>query len=189
MSDVNVNETESSRKRVSKRDFLDADGNIADRMEEATGARYTLLDLQNGNREFDMQFGEAGQPATMFAIFGFHTKIGNVANTVLNDKNDPGSPADAAAEVEAFMQLAESGKWAERTGTVGARVDRDALTAAICEFAAGKGQEKDPVAVRQALDDNPALIAQFRKIPEVLAAYTKRVGAGGVNAESLLGKI
>jgi hypothetical protein len=188
MSDVNGTETESSRKRVSKRDFLDADGNVCERMEEASGARYTLLD-PNGNHEFEMLFGEPGRAETMFAIFGFHTKIGNVANTVLNDKNDPGSPSDAAEEVRAFMQLAEAGKWAERTGTVGARVDRDALTAAIVEFAAGKGQTKDPVAVRQALDDNPALIAQFRKVPEILAAYTKRVGAGGVNADTLLGKI
>ena len=84
----------NGRNKVSDRTFIDAQGNEVDRMEEATGARYTLTGI---GKSFDVQMGEAGQLPTMFAIFGFWTKVGNVANTTLNDKDDPGTPEDAAS--------------------------------------------------------------------------------------------
>ena len=100
----------NGRNKVSDRTFIDAQGNEVDRMEEATGARYTLVGL---GKSFDVQLGEAGQLPTMFAIFGFWTKIGNVANTTLNDKDDPGTPEDAAADIQEFLDGVAAGTWRE----------------------------------------------------------------------------
>ena len=123
----------SSRKQVSKRNFLQADGTEAEKMEDAKGGRYTLLDPA-GNHDVDYQFGANPESDRMFAIFGFHTKIGNVANTVLNDKDEPGSPAEAAQAIRDFLSQVQAGTWAERAaGGVGARIDKDALAGAIVE--------------------------------------------------------
>ena len=119
-----------ARQKVSTRDFIDADGNVVDRMEQATGARYTLE--QNG-KAFDAQFGTAGSPETMFAIFGFHTKVGNVANTVLNDKDAPGTADDAAVEIEAFLESTGKGVWREpsESGPRGPKYDNAILAEAF----------------------------------------------------------
>lgn len=192
MSDVNTttpSASDSKRKTVSKRDQIDANGNPVSKIEEATGARYTLLGLKGGNRDFDIQLGEAGKATTMFAIFGAWTKIGNVVNSVLNDKDDPGTPDEAAGEVEAFLALAEQGKWAERSATVGAKVDKALLAAIIAEWAAGQGKQVVAGEVEQKLIDAPALIAQYRKVPFIRDAYIERSGQGAVNEAALLDKL
>ncbi len=179
-------ETKSSRKQVSKRSFITQSGSEAERIEEATGARYTLLNPA-GNLDYDMQFGDAGKASTMFAVFGFHTKIGNVANTVLNDKDEPGTPADAGESIKEFMALAQAGKWAERAaGVAGSRIDKDALAAAVCEVAAAKGQTKDISIVREKLEDDPVLVRKLRANPEIRAAYDKRVGKAPATTEDAL---
>lgn len=168
-------ESASSRKKVSTRDFLNTSGEVVERIEEATGARYTLLG--DGGKPFDKQFGQAGTPGVMFAIFGFHTKVGNVANTVLNDKEEPGTPADAAAAIDEFIKLADEGKWAERAaGGVGARIDKDALAAAVVAVAQKNGQQKDLVQVREKLEDNPGLVRTLRQNADIAAEYNSRVG-------------
>lgn len=181
-------ESTSKRKQVSKRSFLLANGSEADRIEEATGARYTLL-APSGNKDYDQQFGDAGKFATMCAIFGFHTKVGNVANTVLNDKDEPGTPDEAGKAIEEFIATAQAGTWAERSeGGVGARIDKNALAGAIVEVATAAGKTADLATVLQWLEegrpaqgDKPALSAQqytrmTRQVPDVAAAYAARVG-------------
>jgi len=166
-----------TRKQVSKRAYLTVNGGEADRIEEAAGARYTLLGTSEGETHFDQQFGDAGKFETMCAIFGFHTKIGNVANTVLNDKNEPGTPDDAADAIREFIDGAKGGTWAERTGGVGAKIDLDALAAAIVECAQAKGRtDLDPQTVREQLEDDKARVRKVRQVPEIAAAYNKRVG-------------
>ncbi len=165
----------SSRKKVSTRDFIDASGQPVDKIEEASGARYTLLG--QGGKAFDKQFGKAGTEGVMFAIFGFHTKVGNVANTVLNDKDEPGTPADAAAAIDEFIAGVAGGKWAERAaGGVGARIDKDALAAAVVAVAAANGQQKDLVQVREKLEDNSGLVRTLRQNTDIAAEYNARVG-------------
>lgn len=182
-------ESISKRKQVSKRAFLMTDGSEAERIEEAAGGRYTLLGTTGGEKHFDVQLGNPGQFATMCAIFGFHTKVGNVANTVLNDKDEPGTPDDAATAIAEFIQSAQAGTWAERaTGGVGAKIDKQALAGAIVEVAATRGKTVELGTVlqwleegRPAMGDRPAMTAQAytrasRQVPEVAAAYANRVG-------------
>lgn len=187
-------EPESKRKQVSKRLYIDAAGAEVDHIEEATGARYVLLN-PNGNVNFDEQLGDAGKLATMCAIMGFVTKVGNVANTVLNDKDEPGTFDDASAAIQAFIDSAKASPpvWAERsTGVPGAKVDRDALAGAICEVgqAAGKIAAADVDAmyakVREKLESDPAYLRGVRQIPDVARAYATRVGKPGKTIEDFL---
>lgn len=123
----------ATRKRVSERTFIDASGNEVDRMEQATGARYSLVHSTGQDadgepiytplKQFDVQLGPAAAEATMYGVFGFWTKIGNVANTVLNDKDAPGSIEDAAAEIDDFMASVAGGVWRE-AGEAGARAPK-----------------------------------------------------------------
>ena len=179
--------TESAkRKSVSKRLFINAAGDEVDKIEEATGGRYVLL-VPEGNRAFDQQFGEAGKLGTMCAIFGFHTKAGNVANTVLNDKDDPGTPADAATELEAWIKQADGGVWAERAaGGVGARIDKDALAGAIVAVAEAAGKQADYQKIRDRLESDPQYVRAARQVPAVATEYATRVGRATKTVDDLL---
>lgn len=189
--------TESAkRKTVSKRDFIDAAGAVVDKIEEAAGSRYVLLDPATpGGHVFDVQCGTPGLLLTMAAIFGLQTKIGNVANTVLNDKDEPGTPADAAAAITEWLnQPHDSFTWAERAGGVGgARVDKQALAGAIVAvaeatpskswtalIAAGKTLDEArgelfAIAAKR-LEEEAGYMRSVRGIPAVAAEYTARVG-------------
>jgi len=129
------------KQKVSDRTFIDAAGAEVDRMEEATGARYTLAQI---GKSFDVQLGKPGELATMFGIFGFWTKIGNVANTTLNDKDDPGTPEDAAADIQEFLDAVQGGTWREAgTGAArGPKYDNSVLAHVLHEqlVAGGKAQ-------------------------------------------------
>lgn len=163
------------RKAVSKRDYLDADGEPCDKIEEASGARYTLLG--DGGASFDEQFGEPGAFTTMCGIFGFHTKIGNVANTVLNDKSDPGTPADAAEAISAFIESAKTDKvWAERTGGVGIQINKEALAGAVVDVAGKAGKTLDYSKVFEKLESDKAYLKLVRQVPAIAQAYIERTG-------------
>lgn len=191
---VEADATESKRKQVSKRLYIAADGSEVDHIEEASGARYVLLNPA-GNVTFDEQLGTAGQLATMCAIMGFVTKVGNVANTVLNDKDEPGDFDDASAAIKAFIDSAKATPpvWAERsTGVPGAKVDRDALAGAIVEVAtaAGKcdaaGADALYAKVRAKLEDDPAYLRGVRQVPDVARAYATRVGKAAKSIDDFL---
>ena len=185
VNDGSESPAESKRKSVSKRSYLKADGSEAERIEEASGGRYTLLDPA-GNHDFDQQFGEAGKLETMCAIFGFHTKVGNVANTVLNDKEDAGSPADAAAAIKEFLTSAAGGTWAERSTVVGARIDKDALASAIVEVAQAAGKVAAYDKIRQRLEEDATYVRAARQVPAVATAYATRVGKAAKTVDDLL---
>lgn len=185
MSDVNTNNREpgpveadeAKRTKIADRDWIDQGGESVSE-EDATGARYRFL-ADGKEATFEPKTNDAA--TRMLAIFGALTLMGNLTNTWKNEKGDrAASPVDAIAERFALLQ---DGKWIDRaTSPVGAKVDKDALVAAYCEFAASKGQTKDPVAVLEKITDKPSLIRDLRSIPEVLALYTARVGRG--NAKS-----
>ena len=164
-----------TRKKVSKRSFLTANGGEAEKMEESAGARYTLLG--EGGGDFDYVYGQNPTADKFYANFGFHTKIGNVANTVLNNKEDPGTPADAAGAIKEFMDGVTNGVWAERTGGVGAKIDLDALAGAVVAAAESKGRsDLDVREVREKLESDKALVRKVRQVPDIAAEYNKRVG-------------
>jgi hypothetical protein len=132
-----------ARQRVSERTFIDAAGAEVDRMEQATGARYTLVKetgkddkgnpVYGAEHQFDLQLGEAGKPATMYAIFGVWTKLGNEANSVLNDKENPGTIDDAADAIQEFITSVDGGVWREAGagGTRGPKYDNEVLAVAL----------------------------------------------------------
>jgi hypothetical protein len=128
-----------ARNKVSERDYIDSKGDLVDRIEQATGARYTVGKVTGDKFEaidfFDAQFGQPGKLVTMCAIMGFHTKLGNVANTILNDKDNPGTVENAAAAIKEFLSEADAGKWAERVGGGGGgiRYNVELLAQAIAE--------------------------------------------------------
>lgn len=141
-----------ARQKVSERTFIDAQGNEVDRMEQATGARYTLV---TAGKSFDLQIGEAGKSGTMFGVFGFWTKIGNVANTILNDKDDPGTADDAAAEIGDFLAGVETGTWREAGEGVGRGPKYDnAVLAAVLLAALGSAAKGDAAYYEARLADN-----------------------------------
>lgn len=187
-------DSNAKRKAVSKRNFIGPNDAEVDKIEEATGMQYVLLDPA-GNHTFNVQLGEAGKLATMAAVFGLQTKIGNVANTVLNDKDEPGSPTDAAAAIKEWLAQVEGGTWAERTtGGVGARVDKDALAGAILAvaIAGGKFVADSPEAgaayskVRDRLENEPQYVRAARQVPDVAREYATRVGKAAKTIDELI---
>lgn len=185
-------EASDKRKRISKRDFIGPDGSVVDKIEEASGGRYTLL-APEGNLDFDAQLGSAGQFATMCAIFGFHTKVGNVANTVLNDKDEPGTPADAGSAIRDFIAQAQGGTWAERaTGAPGTRVDKPALAGSVVAVMLAEGKitaatEGDIYAkVLAKLEAEPEYVRRCRSVPAVASEYNTRVGKAAKTVDSLM---
>ena len=186
---------DSKRKQVSKRLFIDGQGNEVDKIEECSGARYVLLS-PNGNKAIDYVFGANPAADKMFAAFGFHTKAGNVANTVLNDKDEPGTPDDAAAEIDSWLKGVGNGIWAERgAGGVGARIDKDALAGAIIAVAVREGKKRkdgtpvsdaDYAAIRDRLENEPQYVRAVRQVPEVQTEYATRVGRPTKSLDDLL---
>lgn len=177
-------EATTKRKQVSKRLFLNDAGDEVEKIEEATGGRYVLLS-PSGNKALDYKFGANPAKDRQFAVFGFHTKIGNVVNTVLNDKDEPGSPDDAHKEAETWLA---GDVWAERAaGGVGARIDKDALAAAIVAVATAAGKSPDPLAIRQKLEDDPVFVRTARQVPDIANEYATRVGKPTKTVDDLLG--
>lgn len=186
--------------RVSSRDFIAKDGKVVDRIEEASGARYTLLkpDGQDDKgkakyatfKAFDYQLGEPGNPETMCAVFGFHTKVGNVVNTILNDAENPGTPESAATGIEEWIAELDKGIWAERTGGAGGlRYDPEVLANAIASvtgkdaasFAAKMSWKVDPKTGAQVAADTKGALsygAFAMRNAKVKAAYDAAAGTG-----------
>lgn len=148
----NTDTNTPSRQKASERLFIDADGNEVDKIELATGARYVIP--ANG-KSFDMQLGKAGDPNTMFAVFGYHTKLGNVANTIRNDKTAPGRPDDEADAIEEFLESVSGGAWREPSeGGRGPKYDDSILAAVLCDIAHKQGKtDRTPDMMLEKLKD------------------------------------
>lgn len=188
MTDIQTNGKKPTRKQVSKRDYLNEAGEVVTKMEEAHAARYSLLGsdhaytLQVKGDDID------ADAVAMFAVIGYHTKIGNVANTVLNDKDDPGETDDAAAAIEQFLDDVARGVWAEKTeGGGGAKVNRDHLAQAVmnvmvpalqAQVAAGTKEALVYEKVRAQLDSDKVFFRNMRQVPEIQKEYAKLAGTG-----------
>ena len=163
MSDTTTT-TAKSRGPASVRIAIDANGNPAESMSEATGARFIHLtsalkanpkwnketDAPPAGTFHDIQFGGAGTAVTMAAIFGYQTKSGNIANTINNgDKGDKN--ANPIPEITAFWTKVENGEWPDKgEGLGGVRYDKDLLALAIAN---AKG-ESDPAPYRAKIEND-----------------------------------
>src|SRR5262245_26639107 len=93
----------AKRPARSRRDWIDADGNVVEDIKDATGFGFTLLnedgtDAYRATRQFpttrtNLDFG--------FWAMGGQTKLGNIGNTVLNEKD--GTTAEAAEAMTEFL--------------------------------------------------------------------------------------
>jgi len=180
-----------TKKTVSKRTFIMKDLSEAENIEGADGARYALIVDEKNSLPFDYIFGQNPAFDRMCAIFGFHTKVGNVANTVLNDKDEPGTPADAGDAITAWKTgaCAADPVWAERAaGGPGIKVDRDVLADSIVAAATalGKTNLMDRAAVRARLDSDAAFFKGIRQVPEVANEYTTRIGKPAKSLDDFL---
>ena len=201
MSDVTQGQTgepaKKVRKDVSDRAFLSFANGVAtvvDKMEQANGARYTLKDYDKtlgGDRDIDYDFSVDSPFKTFCAILGYGTKVGNVANTIVNDKSEPGTFLDAFNAIQEFIAAASDPTdpvWAERVGGVGAKVDLDALVEAYFEAAAatGKTPKSSKSELRAKFEKSKELVRDVRHAPEVLAAYTRRVSKAVKSMDDLM---
>lgn len=170
----------STRRKVSERLFIGQDGKEVESIDVATGARYRLV-AGGVNREFDVQLGDAGKPATMLAIFGAHTKFGNVVNTILNDAKEPGSPEDAGAELEAFIDGLNDGKWREPSegGARAAKYD-NAILAFVLHAILGAAAKGDVAHYQQRLEEDKSYRAKVVARDDIKAAYWQEMAKRGV---------
>lgn len=145
-------DTNTKRKsKASERLLFDANG-VETSFESAVRAVYKIP--ENG-RSIEYVFGQNAVADRAFANFGFQTKIGNVANTVRNDKTNPGTPDDEAdACDEFFAALVNNGQWREPGEARGPKYDDDILADVIFAYLSSKGIAKgDRDHYRRRLDD------------------------------------
>lgn len=172
---------ETARKKIADRDWIDDSGKPVSE-EEATGVRYTFLGrtkegitIPPDGKAFTQYWRDLTPEAQRMAgCFGLMTLMGNVTNTWMGDKSDT-RPALAADAIQERIALLNEGKWIDRTGGVGAKVDKDALAQAVVEVGAANGKTYDVAVIRPKLDDE-AFFKMVRTNAEMNAAYARIVG-------------
>lgn len=174
----------------SKREWIDAEGNKVERPEQATGVRYTLIGGKEGGHVYDLSHLESTLDRWC-AGFGFFTKAGNEANTVMN--TDKGSVEEADEAIEEMVDNWRNGIYRERqAGQGGTRVNKDALAQAVAEIMAANnkttfskgppavvGKSADQATVRQLLEEDTKGLAirYWRQIDDVAKRYSEIAGA------------
>ena len=193
-------ETTTVKSKIAEHEYLDASGSVVDEEEAAAGYRYTLLSIGDS---FDWNMAQANEAELkLLALFGAKTLATNEISQVRNNpknaavKNSPELAKEALEAVRARFALIRDGQWVDRTreGGVGTRVNRDALTEALCKVLVegGKKTQADidsgyKATLRQRMEDDQEWLAKVRKQPDVAAAYVKIVGAkDGKTVDDLL---
>lgn len=127
------------RAKASERIMLDATGDDTSNPIECHKAIYKIPANGHG---LEYVFGTNPSMDRAFAVFGFHTKIGNVANTVRNDKTDPGTPDDEASAIDDFFASLANGQWREPGEGVarGPKYDDGVLAAVIVQLLGDKAK-------------------------------------------------
>lgn len=194
--DVNASPTNTGRqrKKISRRELFTVNGGKAESMIDATGAAYVVLD-NNGTSagEVEYTFGADATVDRMFALFGFFTKVGNVVNSVLNDREDPGSPAEAAQAATEFMQQVARGVWREAGTSEGPRTHLPTLAQAIDQWMVGSNRASPgSEAILHNLQNGNSkgvsgadLVKRYRGVPEIKALYARLRGAPQVDVAQL----
>lgn len=181
-----------ARAKRSDRYFVDNDGNEVDRMEQATGAGYSLVSGDGSEiKSWELRTGlVAANTVTMHAVFGFWTKVGNVINTVVNDKNDPGTLEDAALAATEHVTNCENGIWREvSTEARGPKYDKDTLAGALLACLTADKLAKGDLATYRAKLDDKSYYAKVRAQTKVMAQYYSDLAAKGVAVDTGLGGI
>lgn len=148
MTDTTTDNGPAKREKASERLLFGADGKEA----EITNHTKAVYKIPANGRSVEYVFGENPVMDRAFAAFGFHTKLGNVANTVRNDKQNPGTPDDEADAVDSFfLSLSVDGQWREPSdGPRGPKYDDDILAHVVHGYAVAQGKAQGDVAFYKA---------------------------------------
>jgi len=142
MTDTDNASATAKRAKASERLMFDATGAETSNPLECAKAGYKIPAT---GHTLEYVFGDNPAVDRAFAVFGFHTKIGNVANTVRNDKSDPGTPDDEAEAIDDFFASLANGQWREPSegGPRGPKYDDailgDVIAKALGDKAKGDG--------------------------------------------------
>jgi len=187
--------TEPTRTKIANREWINDAGESVNE-EDATGFSYEFL----GRTKEGITIAADGEKFTrylkdmseaeknMLALFGAVTLSGNVTNTWMGDK-DADKPAKAKDAIAARFGDLFNGKWVDRTGAVGARVDKDVLAEAICQIAEAAGDPKDKAKVRAKLEDSDEFAKSIRSVPAIAAKYSELMGRKSPSLDALLAQV
>ena len=173
--------TDKKSRAVAKREWINAEGVVVEKEEEATGVRYT--ELETGESVDWQSGGDAGVTAVMVACFGMLTLMGNIRNTIKNGAE--ASDENVVDAIKARIAVMDSGKWLDRAaGERGPKIDPDKMAEAFMQWvretgsddAKAKLQTKD-VYVQRLIEDK-SYAAKVRAIPEVKIIYNQLTGKG-----------
>ncbi len=148
----------------------------------AVGGKVIYELLQADGKTVHTPFEYTGDPLSQF---GFVTKVGNVANSVLNG-DDPGSVDDAATDITEFLASIAKGVWREpgEGRARGPKYDKDLLASVLFEGRAAEkrvGKFADLATVREALEDK-SFYAKVRANAGAMAGYYAELAKRGGEA-------
>lgn len=175
-----------ARKNVSKRAYLTPDNAKSVGPDIAGAVEYQLLNA-GGEVHKTFRFDPTSPGGHMFAQFGFVTKVGNVANSVLNG-DEPGSVDDAAADIEEFLTAIAAGTWREpgESRARGPKYDKAVLAAVLFNGRSADkrtGEWESEAKVLARLDDK-SFYAKVRNNSAAMASYHAEMAKRGESAQS-----
>jgi hypothetical protein len=179
------------KRSVAKHYLLNANGDVVDSEEEATGIRYVQIAT---SEQFDWQVPNAkpGTAETMVAIFGAKTLATNEASQVRNNPKGGGGDDEQMAAIRDRFELLGNGKWVDRSREGVATVNKDALAEAIVRVLLSESRiqedevDESKAKLRQKLDDDPGYVRTVRLHPKVTQEYATLVGRQTKTTEDLL---
>jgi hypothetical protein len=170
-----------ARKNVSKREYLNADGAKSVGPDSTGKVNYVLLNA-DATPHTVFSFDPASPGAHLFAQFGFVTKVGNVANSVLNG-DDPGTTEDAAADI---LTSIAAGVWREpgEGRARGPKYDKETLATVLFN---GRAADKrtgnwESIESLTAYLNDKSFYAKVRNNAQAMADYHAAMAAKGTAA-------
>lgn len=155
---------------MAKHVFINANGEIVDKQEEATGARYFPGDVAEGESfSYQIPGARAGEPATMLAVFGAKTLMTNTVSSFYDAlpkgaargsarPRKAEAPATDLIGLEERFAAIQPGDWgAERGGGGGVGYNLDDLLAAVVQVFTESGKAINADKVGAALRDGGVL--------------------------------
>lgn len=179
------------KRKIANRRWIGQDGKEAENEEAATGASYEFLgrgDVPGDNgKVFAVQWGDLTPDAQkLYGLFGMNTLWGNVVNTWLGDKSSD-KAATAHDAIRERHELLMGGKWIDRSGAVGARVDLGKLRDAIVEAGTSAGFQVDPAKIEARLGSDAEYVKAIRQRADVSAAYARLMGRATLDDSAAFG--
>lgn len=151
----------TNKPRIAEHDWIDANGDVVESIEEATGIKYRQL-ATDESMTWQIPGAVPGSIQTMMAAFGARTKATNstLAAREKRKRDNTFTTSDVAHMKEIFAQI-QVGQWgAPSEGGVkrGPKYDLDVLTAVICAMIEAEGGSPDPLKIRAKCGDSPAYV-------------------------------